>query len=275
MKKLIKPVAVLLTIAMLFSLFTIGVYADENDSLTTDEYGFIDVGDTEIEYGVYNKNAENALVLLPGNGADMHGLDSNILKAMAPYYKVVTISPRGTGNTKLGTDDLTFELEAQDLNAVRDYLNIDTTYVYGFSDGGNLAIVFTLMYPERVSKLCIESPNINIFGTKTFTQLQIMWQYFILCIESRFKNDYETQRRKAIKGMMAHQPNLKFSDLEAISVPTLHIYAEHDMMFRTHSKNITKSIPNCEEIMIKGMGHSQALQTTQTIIGPALLDFYG
>lgn len=276
MKKILKPLSLILSAVLLLVSFAVPVSADsEQEELIADEYGFVDVGTASIEYGVYNSECEQALVLLPGNGADMHGLDGTILKAMAPYYKVICISPRGTGNTGLGTDKLTFELESEDLAKVLDYLEIDKAYIYGFSDGGNLALVFTLMYPQKVEKLCVESPNINIFGTKTFTQLQIMYQYLVLCIELKIKNDPETARRKAVKGMMAYQPTLKFKDLNNITVPVLHIYAEHDMMFRLHSKRITSSIPNCEELMIMGMGHSQALQTTPTIIGPALLDFYG
>lgn len=274
MKKTIRSISLILVFSLLFSMMGFASSAEES-TLTLDEYGFVDVGDTSIEYGVYNKNASQAVLVLSGNGSDMHSLESNIIPELVNDYKVVCVSTRGTGQTALGTDHLTFEIEAQDLTRVLDYLNIDTSYVYGFSDGGNLALVYTLMYPERVTKLCVESPNINIFGTKTFTQIGFIIRYMFLCIQSRFNSDPEIIREREILGMMAHQPTLKFSDLKNISIPVLHIYAEHDMMFRTHSKMITKSIPDCKEIMIEDAGHSAALKTAPTIIGPALREFYG
>lgn len=274
MKKTIKVISFILVFSLMFSMMGIASSA-EGSSPALDEYGFVDVGDTSIEYGVYNKNAAQSVVVLSGNGSDMHSLESNIIPELVNDYKVICLSTRGTGQTALGTDRLTFELEAQDLTKVLDYLDIDTTFVYGFSDGGNLALVYTLMYPERVTKLCVESPNINIFGTKTFTQIGFILEYTMLCILSKFNSDPEIIRKREILGMMAHQPTLKFSDLKNITIPVLHIYAENDMMFRAHSKMITKSIPDCKEIMIEDAGHSAALKTAPTIIGPALREFYG
>lgn len=274
MKRTIKVISFILVFSLLFSMMGIASSA-EGDAPTLDEYGFVDVGDTLIEYGVYNKNAPQAVVVLSGNGNDMHSLESNIIPELVNDYKVVCLSTRGTGQTALGTEHLTFEIEAQDLTKVLDYLDIDTTYVYGFSDGGNLALVFTLMYPERVTKLCVESPNINIFGTKTFTQIGFILEYTMLCIITRIYSDPDLICKREILGMMAHQPTLKFSDLKNINIPVLHIYAENDMMFRAHSKMITKSIPDCKEIMIEDAGHSAALKTAPTIIGPALREFYG
>lgn len=272
------------TIKRLLSVFIVAVLlvscsfvpseaAGEN--LTYDEYGFVDVGDTKIEYGIYGKSNSRPLLILTGNGGDMHGHDGNIVPGLVNDYRIIVISVRGTGNTALGTKELTFEKEAEDIVKVLDFLNIDKTYIYGYSDGGNLALVFTLMHPERVSRLCVQSPNINIFGTKSFKQLQIMYQYLILCIECTYKKDPDFIRQREIKGMMAHQPNLKFKDLEKIDIPTLHIYAEDDMMYRRHSEKISGSIPNCRSIMIENANHTSTFQYSDTIIVPALIDFYG
>ena len=75
--------------------------------------------------------------------------------------------------------------------------------------------------------------------------------------------------------MMVGQPNLTYDDLSAIKVPVLNIYGENDMIKRSHSKAITRSIEGAREIMIIGGGHSSCFNYTDEIINPALLEFYG
>ncbi|MBQ8026647.1 MAG: alpha/beta hydrolase, partial [Clostridia bacterium] len=78
-----------------------------------------------------------------------------------------------------------------------------------------------------------------------------------------------------IKGMMVGQPSLTFEDISAIKVPVLNIYGEHDMIQRWHSKKITRSIEGAQELMVVGGGHSSCFDQTDTVINPALLEFYG
>lgn len=266
-------------IAVILSLITVMLCAVMPVSASTppeiDEYGFIDVGDCKIEYGIYGIENSQPLVLLPGNSGDMHNFDSSILYDMAQHYKVICISPRANGNSGRGEGKLTFELYSDDLAKVLDALGIEKTYIFGFSDGGNFGLVFTLRYPERVEKLAINGANINTLGTKTFSQLRIEWQYFILRIEAFLTNDPEFARQRDIKGMMVGQPTLTFKDLENIKIPVLNMYGEHDMMFRWHSEKITASIPDCKGVMIKGASHGGFDEYSDTVIIPELLAFFG
>jgi len=267
-----KIIAVILSLVTVMLCVVMPVSASSAPEI--DEYGFIDVGDCEIEYGIYGIENTQPLVLLPGNSCDMHNFDGNILYDMAQHYKVICISPRGNGNSGRGEGRLTFELYSDDLAKVLDALGIEKTYIFGFSDGGNFGLVFTLRYPERVEKLAINGANINTRGTKTFSQLRIEWQYFILCIEAFLTNDPEFARQRDIKGMMVGQPTLTFSDLENIKIPVLNMYGEHDMMFRWHSEKITASIPDCKGVMIKGASHG-GYEYSDTVIIPELLAFFG
>jgi pimeloyl-ACP methyl ester carboxylesterase len=170
---------------------------------------------------------------------------------------------------------LTFDVESADLVALLDSLHIAKTKVFGFSDGANLAIVFTLQHQDRVSELVAMGANINTFGTKTFTQIGIELEYRYLCIQAFFTKDKSIALRRDIEGMMVGQPNLRFRDLAAIKIPVLNIFGEHDMFKRWHSKMITRSIPGAQELMVIGGGHSSCFDQTDTVINPALLKFFG
>ena len=239
------------------------------------EYGFVDCNGAKIEYGIYGDLSGEPLLLLPPNGGDMHCFDYSILSEMSNHFKVIAVSPRGTGNSDWIEGTMNFETMSDDLAIILDYLKIEKTNIFGFSDGGNLGVVFTLKYQDRVKSLVIMGSNINTFGTNTFDQIQITWQYFVLCVEAWITGDRDTKIHRDIKGMMVGQPSLTFKDISAIKVPVLNIYGEHDMIHRWHSKMITRSIEGAEELMIKGGGHSTCFEFTDTIINPALLDFYG
>ena len=47
----------------------------------------------------------------------------------------------------------------------------------GFSDGGNIALVFALAHPERVGKLVLNGANLDAGGVKPSVQLPIVVGY--------------------------------------------------------------------------------------------------
>ncbi|MBR4859642.1 MAG: alpha/beta hydrolase [Clostridia bacterium] len=273
MKNIKKTLALLLAAAMMLCMCP-SSFAQEGVP-EMKEYGFVDCNGAKIEYGIYGNLNGEPLLLLPPNGGDMHCFDDSILPEMSKHFKVIAVSPRGTGNSDWVEGTMNFETMSDDLAIILDYLKIEKTNIFGFSDGGNLGVVFTLRYQDRVKSLVIMGSNINTLGTNTFDQIQITWQYLVLCVEAWIKGDRDTKIRRDIKGMMVGQPSLTFKDISAIKVPVLNIYGEHDMIQRWHSKMITKSIEGAEELMIVGGGHSTCFEYTDTIINPALLDFYG
>ena len=274
MKKSARIIAIILSLALI-SAFMPLVYAQESQVPEMIEYGFVDCGDAKIEYGVYGIPDGEPLLLLSPNGGDMHCFDGSILPEMSKHFKVITVSTRGTGNSDWVEGTMNFDVFAEDVLKLLDYLNIEKTNIFGFSDGGNLGVVFTLAHQDRVKSLVIMGSNINTWGTNTFDQIQITYQYIVLCVEAWLYGDEETKIRRDIKGMMVGQPSLTFEDISAIKVPVLNIYGEHDMIQRWHSKKITRSIEGAQELMIVGGGHSTCFEYTDTVINPALLEFYG
>lgn len=67
----------------------------------------------------------------------------------------------GHGKTEApeSADRYKIELAACDLRAILDELAIEQVDLLGYSMGGRLAITFTILYPERVRKLILESTS--------------------------------------------------------------------------------------------------------------------
>lgn len=277
MKKLLSLFLAFVIMATGFTAFSVASSAEEyaNEMPEIKEHSFITARDgAKMEYGIYGDLTKDVLIMLPCNGNDMHNFDNTLLPELSKHFKVITFSPRGTGMSERGEGELTFDVEADDLLCLMDELGIEKAHFYGFSDGGNLALVFASKYTDRVSSLIPMGANINDRGTKITNQAGIVIEYWILCIKAYFTDDPAIKLQRDIKGMMVGQPTLKFKDLEKINVPTLNIFGESDMMYRTHSKRITKSIPGAQELMVKGGGHSSCFDYTHEILLPAILEFY-
>ena len=272
-----RVIGLVLAFCFAFSFFALTSSAEEYATEMPEQkyHGFITARDgAKIEYAIYGDMEAEPLVMLPCNGNDMHNFDDTLLPEMAKHFKVITVSPRGTGASERGDGALTFDVESDDLLCMLDELGLGKTHLFGFSDGGNLAIVFTVQHGDRVLSLIPMGANINAWGTKITNQIGIVFEYWMLCIKAKNTNDPAVMLKRDIQGMMVGQPDLRFRDLKNINVPTLNIFGQSDMMYRTHSKLITKSIPGAKELMVRGGGHSSCFDYTHEILLPEILEFY-
>ncbi len=272
MKRILRITALFLALSMVLCLSPVSCAADMPEMIAS---GFVDCGDIDMEYGIYGVAGGEPLLLLPPNGGNMHSFDGNILPEMSKHFMVITVSPRGAGNSGWAEGTMNFETMSEDLVKLLDYLKVEKTNIFGFSDGGNLGVVFTLAHQDRVKSLAIMGSNINTLGTNTIDQIGITIEYFYFYIKALITNDENDKIKRDTVGMMVGQPSLTFKDISAIKIPVLNIYGENDMIQRWHSKMITRSIDGAKEIMIVGGGHSSCFDYTDTVINPALLEFYG
>ncbi len=277
MKKVISLFLALSLLMTTFGMFGVSSSAEAYATEMPEQkvHGFITARDgAKIEYAIYGDMNAEPLVMLPCNGNDMHNFDGTLLPEMSKHFKVITVSPRGTGASERGEGELTFDVESDDLLFMLNELGIEKTHLFGFSDGGNLALVFAVQHGDRVLSLIPMGANINPWGTKITNQVGIVFDYIIYSIQAKITDDPAIKLRRDIQGMMVTQPTLKFDDLKVINVPTLNIFGQSDMMYRTHSKKITKSIPGAKELMVKGGGHTSCFDYTHEILLPEILGFY-
>jgi pimeloyl-ACP methyl ester carboxylesterase len=73
-------------------------------------------------------------------------------------YRVIAPDQLGWGLSTKPNAKYTFEMLAQNNKLVLDSLGLDKVNIIGHSMGGMLAARFSLMYPERTSKLILEDP---------------------------------------------------------------------------------------------------------------------
>ncbi len=95
------------------------------------------------------------LVLIMGYSATMDMWDSRVLTKLARNYQVIIFDNRGMGSSTATEKEFNIGLFAEDTAGLLNALNIKKANVLGFSMGTNIALEFTLRYPEMVNKLIL------------------------------------------------------------------------------------------------------------------------
>ena len=129
-------------------------------------------GDTLIHCETAGPKDAPVLVLLHGNGEDLHIFDPQT-NYLSQFYRTVAVDTRGHGRSTRGTASLNFYTFASDLLAVLDALLINKAHIVGFSDGAITALHVALTAPERIRSMMLLGVNYNPQGIRLIPRLQI------------------------------------------------------------------------------------------------------
>lgn len=189
------------------------------------------------------------IILLHGNGENCDYFKGQI-DEFAKYYHVYAIDTRGHGKTPRGDKPFTIRQFAADLLCFMNDHQIEKTNLLGFSDGGNISMIFAIQHPERVNRLILNGANLSTDGVKRSVQIPIEIGYRIA---SRFAPKSDSAKLNAeMLGLMVNDPNVKPEELNRIRARTLVIAGTKDMILESHTRLIAKSIPDSQLVLIDG-----------------------
>ena len=203
----------------------------------------------DITHHYIEQGSGEPLILLHGNGEDSSYFEHQV-EPFSRYFRVIAIDTRGHGQTPCGEAPFTIRQFAEDLLGFLDAQDIGKANILGFSDGGNIAMVFALMHPERVNKLILNGANLDASGVKRSIQIPIEIGYRIARL---FANKSPEARKNAeMLGLMVNDPNVKPDELSRIQAPTLVIAGAKDMIKESHTRLIAAHIPGSELVIVPG-----------------------
>lgn len=207
------------------------------------------MADPDIHLYYTERGSGRPLILLHGNGEDGRYFFSQ-LHYFSRKHRVIAVDSRGHGKTPRGTAPFTIRQFADDLKQFMDEQKIKQADLLGFSDGGNVAIVFALRYPQSTGALILNGANLNLLGMKLPVWMPIVADYFIMRFFSVFIR--KARRQMELLGLMVKDPNIDPCQLRKIKSRTLVITGTKDMIRDSHTDLIAKMIPNSIQITIKG-----------------------
>ena len=198
----------------------------------------------DIKLNYEEKGSGDVLILLHGNGEDHSNFVAQI-EYFSKQYRVIALDTRGHGLSLRGEKPFTISQFADDLYDFMNELGIARANILGFSDGGNIALIFALRHPEMVDRLILNGANLFNDGCKKAVNKWIEKEYH-LALE---RGDKETA---SLMALMIFEPNLKAEDLKVLKMPVLVIAGTNDMILKNHTKLIAHSIANNTLVFIEG-----------------------
>ena len=203
----------------------------------------------DIDHFFIEKGQGEALILLHGNGENCDYFQGQT-DEFARFFHVYAIDTRGHGKTPRGNAPFTIRQFADDLLDFMDAHQIGKAHLLGFSDGGNIAMIFAMKHPDRVNRLILNGANLDAKGVKSSVQIPIEIGYRIAKIFARIS---QTAKLNAeMLGLMVNDPNVPSEELVKIQAKTLVIAGTKDMIKDEHTRLIAQSIPDAQLVILEG-----------------------
>jgi len=212
----------------------------------------VPVADAMIYCEISGSEELPALIFLHGNGEDLRIFDQQIA-FFSQHYRTIAIDTRGHGKSTRGVEPLNFNTFATDLIDVLDAFQIERANIVGFSDGAITALHTALIAPERISAMVLLGVNYNTKGLLLKYRLQVLFVYACLSVVSLFSR--KKRRRKEIWELMVFLPKLNIEEISQITIPTLIVTGEKDMVNQRHNDEISNAIIGSQRLVIPGGNH--------------------
>ena len=203
----------------------------------------------DIKHFYVEKGQGDPIILMHGNGEDCSIFNGQI-DVFAQHYHVYALDTRGHGKTPRGEKPFTIRQFADDLLGFMDEHQIERAHILGFSDGGNIAMIFGMKYPERVDRLILNGANLTPAGVRRSIQIPIEIGYRIAKMFGG-KSD-SAKSHVEMLGLMVNDPYVKPEELATIQAKTLVIAGTKDMILESETKRIAEHIPDSQLVFIEG-----------------------
>jgi pimeloyl-ACP methyl ester carboxylesterase len=237
--------------------------------------GHADINGISVHYAVYGNGPP--VILLHGGlaNADYWG---NQIKALMARRTVIVMDSRGHGRSTRDARPYGYDLMADDVVALLDFLKVPKTDVVGWSDGGILGLDLAIRHKDRVGRIFAFAANTVPSGVKDDVEKNPTFAAFIKRAGEEYAAHSSTPKEydafvEQISKMWASEPNWTDAQLQAITAPVLVVDGDHDEAIkREHTEYIAATIPHAGLLILPNASHFAFLQDPE-LFNFAMLHF--
>lgn len=195
------------------------------------------------------------LLIIHGNGGSISNFKFNI-PYFAKKYKVIVADNRSQGKSIDQGDSLSYEMMADDFDALLTALHVDSANVIGWSDGGINGLLLAIRHPGKVKKLAVTGANLEPDTSAVFQEVwDIVNPEYNQLKHKTNRNALENNNWKLMR-LLVEQPHIPLSALHTIACPVLVIGGDHDVIREDHTLLIYHNIPRAYLWILPNSGHS-------------------
>jgi pimeloyl-ACP methyl ester carboxylesterase len=200
--------------------------------------------------------------------------------AVAARHTVILMDSRGHGRSTRDQRPYGYDLMADDVVGLMDYLEIRKADIVGWSDGGILGIDLALRHKDRIGKVFAFAANTVTAGVIEGVHKNPTFAAFIQRAGDEYRARSATPGQYAafvdqISKMWTQQPNWTDGQLQSIDTPILVVGSDHDEAIkRAHTEYIAATIPHAGLLILPNVSHFAFLQDPAQF-NYAILHFLG
>ncbi len=177
----------------------------------------------------YEKAGEGSPVILVHGNGETHEIFDILIRDLARNYTVYALDTRGHGLSAT-PKEFHYEDMAEDVIEFIRALALKKPAFYGFSDGGITGLILAQKYPDTLSALIISGANLRPKDLK---------RNFLRAVRRNYR-----KTKNPLSLLMLKEPAISEEQLASITVPTLVLAGQKDIVKKSATKRIAKSIPD-------------------------------
>jgi pimeloyl-ACP methyl ester carboxylesterase len=249
---------------------------------------FIELNNANIYYQVYGEDHSNRapIVLIHGSTNDSHTDWGGIAPELARHYRVFAPDCRGHGRSNNPHMSYSFNELAGDVAAFVRAMGYERAHIIGHSNGGNVALVTLMGYPQVVQTCIPQAANAyvtrylierepKVFDPERVAREARDWMNEMIALHSEVNGkDYWKELLWLTMKEILSEPNYSPTELARVKRPTLVIMGADDKVNAPdeHAQYIANNIPNAELWIPEKTGHNVHLERREEWIAK-VLDF--
>ena len=203
------------------------------------------------------EGAGKPVILLHGNGGSHNDLETTQRELAQAGYMVYALDSRGQGaNPRL--EEYHYKDMAKDVYEFIKLKGLDKPAVFGFSDGGIIALQLEVMYPGTLGAIVTGGANIFVEGA----------------LIPEFAEGFLAQpSTEPLVIMLQTEPNMTVEDMSGIACPSLIMSGEKDLIQTDHTRLIGENIPDGRVKILPGEDHGSYICNSPKL-APLMLEFF-
>jgi pimeloyl-ACP methyl ester carboxylesterase len=246
--------------------------------------GYVPVHGLDIYYEIHGaaNRTSPPLVLLHGGGDTIRTSFGHVLEAFARDRQVIAFEQQGFGHTAdIADRPFSFVQSADDTAALLKHLQIGQADLFGFSNGGTIALQVAIRHPQAVRKLVAASGFFQREGSS--------YPWFCGGFATATLENMPTELRDAYLEAAPHPEKLQsffdkcvqrmrnFEDIPAealrgITAPTLVVVGDADVMRPEHAVELFRLLPHAQLAVLPGTDHMALMRRASSLV-PMVSEF--
>ena len=197
------------------------------------------------------------VILLHGTGGSHNDLETTHRELAQAGYMVYALDSRGQGANK-PLPEYHYKDMAADVYEFIKLKGLEKPAVFGFSDGGIIALQLEVMYPGTLGAIVTGGANIFVKDA---------------LIPSFAEGFLAQPSTEPLVIMLQTEPSMTVEDMKGIGCPSLIMSGEHDLIRQEHTLLIGENIPSGRPVIIPGEDHGSYICNSPKL-APLILEFF-